>query len=108
LFVRFGILSEEEVKKMSVAEINNEQGIDNRTKLPTHGGIHDPRMGTMDRSQECKTCLCDYNDCPGHFGHITLAQPVYHPGYVNHVNKILRCICFECGRLRLRDKKIRD
>ena len=112
LFMQFGILSSEEVKRMSVAEINNDIGIDNRTKQPTLGGIHDPHMGTMDRGQECRTCNSDYNDCPGHFGHINLAQPVFHPGYVNMINKILRCVCFNCHKLLWRvkgtEKKLRD
>lgn len=64
-------------------------------------------MGTTDRDSSCGTCGCSYIECPGHFGHITLAQPVYHPGYVTHVRKVLRCICCECGLLRLRDDGLR-
>lgn len=71
--MRFGILSEQEVIRMSVAEINNEQGLDIRTKQPTHNGVHDPKMGTMDRDNLCETCGCNYSDCPGHFAHINLA-----------------------------------
>ena len=106
--MRFGILSPEEVTRMKVCEVNNDQGVDNRTKLPTPGGVHDPLMGTMDRNTLCETCGCDYNDCPGHFGCITLMQPVFHPGYVTQIHKILRCVCFQCGRLRIRNKKQRD
>ena len=58
-------------------------------------------MGTTDRDARCGTCWCDAIECPGHFGHIALSQPVYHPGYVTNVLKVLRCICSHCGRLRL-------
>ena len=71
------------------------------------GGVHDPRMGTTDRDAPCATCGCNYTECPGHFGHIKLAQAVYHPGYVDQVRKVLRCICCGCGRLRLRDNAVR-
>ena len=30
-----------------------------------------------------------------------MAEPVYHPGYVTNVLKVLRCICAHCGALRL-------
>lgn len=90
---------------MSVAEIRNELGY-TRSLGPQSEGIHDPRMGTGDRDQICATCHSNYSDCPGHFGHIQLAMPVFHPGYVNNIIKVLRCICYECGALRLRDKHV--
>lgn len=62
----------------------------------------------MDRDALCETCGCGCNDCPGHFAHINLAQPVYHPGFITNVNKILRCICCECGNLRIRSKELRE
>lgn len=40
----------------------------------------DPRMGTIDRNFKCQTCGEGMSECPGHFGHIELARPVYHPG----------------------------
>ena len=39
------------------------------------------------------------NDCPGHFGHIELARPVFHVGFFNKTLRILRCICFYCSKL---------
>ena len=64
-------------------------------------------MGTTDRDSNCGTCGCNYIECPGHFGHITLHKPVYHPGYVTDIRKVLRCICSNCGKLRLRDGEIK-
>jgi len=40
----------------------------------------DPRMGTIDRNFKCQTCGEGMSECPGHFGHIELARPVFHPG----------------------------
>lgn len=38
-------------------------------------------------------------ECPGHFGHIELAKPVFHVGFVTKIMKILRCVCFFCSKL---------
>jgi len=39
------------------------------------------------------------NDCPGHFGHIELAKPVFHIGFFNKTLRILRCVCYHCSKL---------
>ena len=44
------------------------------------GGLMDPRMGTIDRNFKCQTCGEGMAECPGHFGHIELARPVFHIG----------------------------
>lgn len=38
-------------------------------------------------------------ECCGHFGHIELAKPVFHVGFVTKAIKILRCVCFYCSKL---------
>lgn len=38
-------------------------------------------------------------ECPGHFGHIELAKPVFHVGFVTKIMKVLRCVCFFCSKL---------
>lgn len=38
-------------------------------------------------------------ECPGHFGHIELAKPVFHIGFLNKSIKVLRCFCFYCSKL---------
>jgi DNA-directed RNA polymerase II subunit RPB1 len=40
-------------------------------------------MGTVNKEMRCLTCLGDMVDCPGHFGHIELAKPVYHVGLID-------------------------
>lgn len=104
--IRFGILSAEEVRKLAVCEIDNEL-IYSRDGMPAPDGINDIRMGTMDLDRRCHTCGCNYNDCPGHFGRISLPKPIFHPGYLATTLKILRCICFSCAKLKLRDDNLR-
>ncbi|RKO94715.1 hypothetical protein BDK51DRAFT_25294, partial [Blyttiomyces helicus] len=58
-------------------------------------------MGCVDRSERCFTCEETINNCSGHFGHIELAQPVYHIGFIKTVKKILECVCHKCARFRL-------
>lgn len=81
---------------------------------PVYGGVNDPRMGSFDYNSRCKTCDCTYsgsgskvNDCPGHFGHIDLALPVYHVGFIDDVVRILRCVCYHCSRLLIDPKDLK-
>jgi DNA-directed RNA polymerase II subunit RPB1 len=98
--VQFGILSPEEIKAYSVAKIEHPEVMDETTHKPKIGGLMDPRMGTIDRNFKCQTCGEGMAECPGHFGHIELARPVFHPGFIVKVKKILECICVNCGKLK--------
>ncbi|KAJ6577080.1 DNA-directed RNA polymerase II, subunit 1 [Mycena sp. CBHHK59/15] len=98
--VQFGILSPEEIKAYSVAKIEHPEVMDETTHKPKIGGLMDPRMGTIDRNFKCQTCGEGMSECPGHFGHIELARPVFHPGFIAKVKKILECICINCGKLK--------
>ena len=82
--VQFGLLSPEEIKAMSVVKIEipelyTEASAGNPAK-PRMGGLLDPRLGTVDRTATCLTCGQGMAECPGHFGHIELARPVFHIG----------------------------
>lgn len=68
------------------------------------GGLNDPRLGTIDRAFKCQTCGEDMFECPGHFGHIELAKPVFHIGFISKIKKVCECVCMHCGKL-LVDKK---
>ena len=59
----------------------------------------DPRQGTIDRFSRCQTCAGNMTECPGHFGHIELAKPVFHVGFYKMIIKCLRCVCFYCSKL---------
>ena len=68
-----------------------------RTK-PRDGGLNDPLLGSIDRQFKCKSCTENSSECPGHFGHIELAKPVYHPGFIKRVKKILEVVCHNCSK----------
>ena len=67
-----------------------------RAKL---GGLMDPRQGVIDRVSRCQTCAGNMTECPGHFGHIELAKPVFHQCFFGKTIKVLRCVCFFCSKL---------
>lgn len=66
---------------------------------PKMKGLLDPRMGTVDRQMKCATCSGSMTECPGHFGHLELAKPVFNIGFLTTVLKILRSVCFHCSKL---------
>jgi DNA-directed RNA polymerase beta' subunit len=46
----------------------------------------DPRMGPNDPNSNCLTCGEGLLECTGHFAHIELARPVFHPGSLHEWN----------------------
>ena len=66
---------------------------------PKLGGLMDPRQGTIDRHSPCQTCAGMIETCPGHFGHIELAKPVFHIGFLTKTIKLIRCVCWYCSKL---------
>ena len=66
---------------------------------PKKGGLVDLRMGTCDIYLPCSTCGLNHQECPGHFGHIDLAEPVFHFGFLDHLKTILHCICIRCSKI---------
>jgi len=95
--VQFSILSPEEIERMSVAEITNKEtytGI-----KPKVGGLFDTRMGILEPGMICPTDGQNYIDCPGYFGHIKLARPVFYIQYLSTIVKILKCVCIKCSKL---------
>jgi hypothetical protein len=67
-------------KAYSVATIEYPEVMDEATQKQKKGGLMDPKMGTIDRNFKCESCGEGMQDCPGHFGHIELARPVFHIG----------------------------
>lgn len=100
--IQFGILSPDEIRLISVTEGGIKFPETLKGGKPIIGGLMDPRQGAMDRASTCQTCDGNQNDCPGHFGHINLAKPVYHIGFFPKTMKILRSVCFYCSTLLVR------
>ncbi|SOV10990.1 DNA-directed RNA polymerase II subunit RPB1 [Plasmodium gaboni] len=95
--LELGVLDPEIIKKISVCEVVNVDIY--KDGFPREGGLNDIRMGTIDYRTLCGTCNMNVKYCPGHFGHIELAKPMYHYGFMNVVLNVLRCVCYHCGRL---------
>ena len=73
--VQFCLLSPEEIKRRSVVEITTHDIYSGSE--PVTNGVLDTRMGVVDSVKRCPTCGQKNTFCPGHFGHIDLAKPVF-------------------------------
>ncbi|MHA1820988.1 MAG: DNA-directed RNA polymerase subunit A' [Promethearchaeota archaeon] len=105
--IKFGLLSPEEIRKMSATRIITADTYD-EDGLPIPSGLMDQKLGTIEPGQKCATCGNRVGQCPGHFGHIELARPVVHVGFAKLILKILRATCPECGRLMLTEDQIKE
>ncbi len=101
--IQFSVLSPEEIRKGSVAEITSRDTYANNK--PCIGGLFDPRMGVLDPGLLCPTDGLNYMQTPGYFGHIELARPVFYIQYIEMVKKLLRCVCFKCSKLQINKEK---
>jgi len=97
--IQFGVLDPERIKKGSVCHVQYADTYDGNGR-PREDGLLDLHMGPVDGSHKCATCDSGSRVCPGHFGHIELAKPIYHLGFMKPVMEVLRCICFHCSSLR--------
>ncbi|KAF3507821.1 hypothetical protein F2Q69_00008988 [Brassica cretica] len=95
--VQFGILSPDEIRQMSVIHVEHSETTEKGK--PKVGGLSDTRLGTIDRKVKCETCMANMAECPGHFGHLELAKPMYHVGFMKTVLSIMRCVCFNCSKI---------
>jgi DNA-directed RNA polymerase beta' subunit len=96
----FGILSPDEIIKMSVCKIIN-------TKLTGPGSVYDERMGSnTETNTPCVTCEMSTKECPGHFGYIELNEYIIHPLFYKYVVSFLRCFCIQCNRLLITEDQI--
>ena len=104
--IQFSILSPEEIRKASVAEITSRDTYINNK--PVINGVFDPRMGVLEPGLICPTDGLDYMQTPGYFGHIELATPVFYIQYLSTILKILRCVCFKCSKLLISKEKYKQ
>ena len=106
--IKFNVLSPDSIRKMSVVQVTSQDLYENN--LPKFFGLFDPKMGPYDKNFLCKTCKHTYMKCPGHFGHIELAEPVYNIHFMNILKKLLACVCFTCSKLmfdKTNEKKLK-
>jgi DNA-directed RNA polymerase II subunit RPB1 len=88
--IDFSIYKNEDVKKYSY--ISEEEGIvlaeSYENYEPKKNGLVDLRLGTCDLYLSCSTCGENFINCPGHFGHTELAEPMFHFGFLQHLKSI--------------------
>ncbi len=105
--IEFGIISNKEVKNMSVFGRDN-PGLQKPdlydNTVPSMGGLIDPHMGVSENKAQCVACGFLANYCVGHFGHMDLSEPVFHMGFYDYVIKILKCVCVKCSKLLIHTK----
>ena len=103
--IYFSILSPSEIRKYSVTEITAPETYD-EDGMPVQGGLMDNRLGTLEPGQKCATCGNTALRCPGHFGHIELAEPVLHIAFAEQINKLLHSFCRVCGKFKMLNEDV--
>jgi len=100
--IRFSVLSGSEIRKSAEVQVWNSR-IYGHDMKPVPNGLLDTRMGLpskpkkdpskQDKDAVCSTCHGPFSDCPGHFGYLKLALPVFNVGFFNCMLDVLKCIC---------------
>ena len=90
-------MSPDEIRRRSVAEISSIGLYEGENSVV--GGLFDPRMGVLDYGKLCPTDGLNSHDCPGYFGHIELALPVFHNQFMKQIIGTLKCVCWKCSRV---------
>jgi DNA-directed RNA polymerase subunit A' len=105
--MQFALLSPKEIRDLSATKVITADTYDD-DGFPIEMGLMDPRLGVIEPGLRCKTCGQRVGDCPGHFGHIDLAMPVIHVGFVKTIRNALRASCRGCGKLLLtKEERVR-
>ena len=95
--LQFSIASPDEIRNSSVVEVTKYETYDK--DKPVIKGLFDSRMGVTETGKICCTCGQKNTLCPGHFGHIELARPVFNFHFIQMTVKILKCVCYKCSKL---------
>ena len=103
--IKFSCVSPDEIRRMSAVKIITADTYDDEG-YPIAQGLMDPHMGVIEPGLRCKTCGLKVDECPGHFGHIDLAMPVIHVGFIKDIKMLLESTCRVCGRLMLSPEEI--
>lgn len=120
--ISFSFLTAEDIRRISVRQIVNPVLLDALNR-PNVGGLYDPALGPGARSDmcvvafyiicfdvetefmglwcSCGTCRLTFFACPGHYGHIELPAPVYHPLFMVNMYNLLRGCCLYCHQFKM-------
>ncbi|KAL6903610.1 hypothetical protein ACP4OV_004423 [Aristida adscensionis] len=105
--IRFSVFSGSEIRKSAEVQVWNNRIYDHDMK-PAPSGLLDTRMGAANKLGQCSTCHGSFAECPGHFGYLKLALPVFNVGFFNCILDVLKCICKNCSRVLLVEKDRRE
>ncbi|XP_021734189.1 DNA-directed RNA polymerase III subunit 1-like isoform X1 [Chenopodium quinoa] len=106
--IKFSMFSASEIGKISEVEVFKGLYYDAQ-KRPIANGLLDPKMGPPNKSSGlCATCHAKFEDCPGHYGCLTLALPVFNIGYIGAILDVLKCICKSCSHILLPEQERKD
>uniref|UniRef100_N1QQI8 DNA-directed RNA polymerase subunit n=1 Tax=Aegilops tauschii TaxID=37682 RepID=N1QQI8_AEGTA len=105
--MRFSMFSGKEIRQSAEAQVWNNRIYEPNMK-PAPNGLLDTRMGAANKQGECGTCHGSYTECPGHFGYLKLALPVFNIGFFNNILDVVKCICKGCSRVLLVEKDRRE
>lgn len=94
----FGMYSAEEIRKLSVKVITNFRFLDAVGNVAPNS-LYDLALGPVDSKEVCSTCCQDFNNCPGHLGHIELPLPVFNPLFFDKLYLFIRGSCISCHML---------
>jgi DNA-directed RNA polymerase II subunit RPB1 len=95
--VQFSISSPDEIRNTSVVEVTKYETYEK--DIPVIKGLFDRRMGVTETGEICNTCGQKNTMCPGHFGHLELAKPVFHYHFIQTTMKVMKCVCCQCSKL---------
>jgi len=86
--------STQDIVNQGVLEVCDRSLYDlDRNRVPRINGPIDGRMGISSKNGVCETCGLALQQCNGHFGHVRLALPAFHIGYLKMIITILHEIC---------------
>jgi len=98
--IQFGMLAAKEIINFSVLEKGK--------SVRTPKELWDPRLG-QPVEDRCATCGGRNTDeCTGHFAHVDLSQPIFHPNHMRLLQHVLQKICLGCGVPLVKKKKTQD
>lgn len=97
--IQFGILSAEEIERNAACVVDN-------TNMSGPGSVYDERMGVTESGKVCPSCGLNNRQCPGHYGCIRLARPMFHPMYYRHAVTMLNLFCSHCSCLYTTEKHL--
>ncbi|KNE68594.1 hypothetical protein AMAG_12759 [Allomyces macrogynus ATCC 38327] len=101
--VGFGVHGQEEIAKVAVTAISCKDSYsfaDGRRTVVPNGPL-DRRLGPSEKAATCETCNRGLADCPGHWGYVPLAVPLFHVGFFRTIITTLQNICKCCGHVLL-------